>query len=380
MLPAGNAISHQRGLKGLTQEELAEKAGYSKRTIERIENGDRTKFATLEDIATVLEVSAESLISTSLSIRHGPGIEIIVRGSLGDYPQHVQDKVTQLVTELIGHGECVSVRQGSIILGYRMSRPEALRVSAAFLHGAFSGVEARDIVLYDKAASTNRPYTQVSFEQQPPFLRLAQRLADRFRNVPIVEDFQDAAATVVADLLTGDARVNRVGSIVKWFRSAVYLEAIGKSLTRSRRQTAVTFFPAADMDIAGRDLDPMTRLLQAEFWQRLTRLLLSWNDGPTVFLNGRDFYAQPVALVSLIQGESIGELSKRIDWARSRPSAYRLQKVEGRKRHRFIRTQLEIAMQTIQPLLIEYSDEFLDGVLTDLSRLDLNAHLAPLRP
>jgi WD40 repeat protein/transcriptional regulator with XRE-family HTH domain len=62
VLPNGEEILRLRAEKNLTQEDLAARAGYAKRTIENIEKGKRTKRMTLEGVAHVLGVAVEQLI------------------------------------------------------------------------------------------------------------------------------------------------------------------------------------------------------------------------------------------------------------------------------------------------------------------------------
>jgi transcriptional regulator with XRE-family HTH domain len=62
--PIGPAIVLRRSQRGWTQDGLAWRAGYSKRQIERIENGGSTKLSTIIDIAGALECRPEELIET----------------------------------------------------------------------------------------------------------------------------------------------------------------------------------------------------------------------------------------------------------------------------------------------------------------------------
>lgn len=58
----GRRIAALRVYKGLTQEELAEKAYTSKDTIRRFECGEGARLDTLQDIARALGVSLKQLI------------------------------------------------------------------------------------------------------------------------------------------------------------------------------------------------------------------------------------------------------------------------------------------------------------------------------
>ena len=63
MAKIGDAIAQARAEKGLTQSELAERAGTSQSAISQIEKGERTpSFATATQIAAALGVSMADLL------------------------------------------------------------------------------------------------------------------------------------------------------------------------------------------------------------------------------------------------------------------------------------------------------------------------------
>ncbi len=76
VLPEGSAIASLRGEAGLTQDQLAERAGYGLRTIGKIEGGHRTTAQTLAAIATVLGECLGRPISAAelLRARHQRGV------------------------------------------------------------------------------------------------------------------------------------------------------------------------------------------------------------------------------------------------------------------------------------------------------------------
>lgn len=60
--PDSSALLRIRTERGLTQDEVAIRSGYAKRTVERIEAGDRSTLATLSDVAAALDVPVNVLI------------------------------------------------------------------------------------------------------------------------------------------------------------------------------------------------------------------------------------------------------------------------------------------------------------------------------
>lgn len=69
VLPEGSAIASLRGEAGLTQDQLAERAGYGLRTIGKIEGGHRTTAQTLAAIAAVLSECLGRSISAADLLR-----------------------------------------------------------------------------------------------------------------------------------------------------------------------------------------------------------------------------------------------------------------------------------------------------------------------
>lgn len=63
VIPDGRKVRRLRKKSLLTQEELAKKAGYALRTIQRIEQGEPTYPRTLSEVAQVLETTLEDLIA-----------------------------------------------------------------------------------------------------------------------------------------------------------------------------------------------------------------------------------------------------------------------------------------------------------------------------
>src|ERR1035438_5199812 len=63
VIPNAAKIIQLRGQLGLTQEQLAVTSGYAKRTIERIESGERTRRVTLLEVASCLGIEVDSLIA-----------------------------------------------------------------------------------------------------------------------------------------------------------------------------------------------------------------------------------------------------------------------------------------------------------------------------
>lgn len=82
--PDGRAIYARRSHLGLSQQELADLAGTSKRHIGRLENGARSRFFTLKCIADVLKCSIEELHTSSIA-EHATDIADVTRQTVQDH-------------------------------------------------------------------------------------------------------------------------------------------------------------------------------------------------------------------------------------------------------------------------------------------------------
>jgi diguanylate cyclase (GGDEF)-like protein len=106
--PDGQRVRALRKGKGLTQQQLATKAGYGKRTIEHIEHGRRHKVETLRDVAGALEVDLEGILSPAPECAAGDGPGTFTGSGpplLLQTPRFVQD-VLPLVPEAPNPGKC----------------------------------------------------------------------------------------------------------------------------------------------------------------------------------------------------------------------------------------------------------------------------------
>lgn len=152
VIPNGEAVRTRRSRKGLTQEELAEKAGYSRKTIERIENGNGTSIETLENIAEILDVRVEILLMTDNVMSgdkadervSGVSLEIIVSG---DAPHEARARVGAKILQLLGEEvSCINIRLGSVVLGYAATDSQRQSLAFYFLSGKFSNEQVLDVI------------------------------------------------------------------------------------------------------------------------------------------------------------------------------------------------------------------------------------------
>lgn len=148
--PNGSRVFHLRAELALTQEELAQKAGYNKRTIERIEKSQATKMTTLCDVASVLGVDAKDLIddnerdptdTTKTENEVYEEIELVIDGDFDSFTVEEEQRFVRVLKELCGITDRVVItrrRRGSIILRLRMSKTDRDRVHKAAESGLLS--------------------------------------------------------------------------------------------------------------------------------------------------------------------------------------------------------------------------------------------------
>jgi transcriptional regulator with XRE-family HTH domain len=68
IVPNGTEIRSRREAAGLTQEGVADRAGINKRTVERIESGQRSTTTTIDKLARVLGVETKALVRASTQL------------------------------------------------------------------------------------------------------------------------------------------------------------------------------------------------------------------------------------------------------------------------------------------------------------------------
>jgi transcriptional regulator with XRE-family HTH domain len=156
--PNGEAIRTRRNRLGLTQQEVAEKAGYSKKRIEDIEKGKGTSIGLLEAVAEVLELSVDRLLlltdtnpetKAAYDDSQCPGIEIIINGTLSNLPVHVQKRIKSLVADLVGDVPFVTVREGSIRFGFEVTLEQAVLLAFRFMDGTLGSEHVIDVRVHN---------------------------------------------------------------------------------------------------------------------------------------------------------------------------------------------------------------------------------------
>ncbi len=123
--PSPDVIVRLRSMKDLTQEELGNRAGYAKRTIERIEAGSPTRISTLEAISEVLDVH----VSTLLAARERPAtsadkaiLEIQLNDEFYKSPEEAQQEIMKRILSLVKEAKVINVRYGSIVVAVEVPR------------------------------------------------------------------------------------------------------------------------------------------------------------------------------------------------------------------------------------------------------------------
>ena len=88
VLPDGVKLRQMRIAKGYTQKDLAEKAGYVKSTIERLEKGKPTHITTLKIIAQVFNLDVSSILAEE-NDKH----ELTVKTDTLNYLQPIEQSI-----------------------------------------------------------------------------------------------------------------------------------------------------------------------------------------------------------------------------------------------------------------------------------------------
>lgn len=172
----GEKVVSYRGLRGLTQEIVALRAGYSKRTIERIENSGRTQFTTIENIAEVLDVDPRELL-----LEPEDDLPAIVTVELDDEfftsPEEAQQQLLREILKIVRQAGVIRVKKGSIILTLDMTRKDARLLQEAFAQGQLAHLGVRS----------------VSFES-PPIEWDEPKLAETRSPVAVIRQYSDSVA------------------------------------------------------------------------------------------------------------------------------------------------------------------------------------------
>jgi transcriptional regulator with XRE-family HTH domain len=147
-------ICHLRHEANLTQEELAAKAGCSKRTVEKLEHGGRVIFRTVRELAEALAVDRDLLIRAtgeSELIQKGretdEWVEITINREMDDAtPEEIQAAFAEMV-RLVGKKEVriTRIREGSIICQAVWSMDDALRLAGVAVKGGLEHLSVKEL-------------------------------------------------------------------------------------------------------------------------------------------------------------------------------------------------------------------------------------------
>lgn len=137
VLANGAVIQQARRAKGWRTDDLARKAGYSKRTIENAESGKRVDMSTVADIATALGIEYASLLPSEFDdvpniVRFQFRLEADAR-QIESSP-HLKSflALLQQMTQSDGPVRLKAVREGSAILYLEMQEDGFLRLVSLF--------------------------------------------------------------------------------------------------------------------------------------------------------------------------------------------------------------------------------------------------------
>jgi diguanylate cyclase (GGDEF)-like protein len=169
----GTFVKERRIIRGWTQEDLARKAGCSKRTIENVESGKPIAVRTLHEVAQALEVSPgelrypdtrppedscqEPVPEPVESAQSGPGdeerngnicvstgvayIDIVIDRDFSSFTGEDQERFLRLFKAALGLSDDIRVlrkRPGSVVLTLELTPEEAERLYAAVKRGQFA--------------------------------------------------------------------------------------------------------------------------------------------------------------------------------------------------------------------------------------------------
>ncbi|MDR0853496.1 MAG: helix-turn-helix domain-containing protein [Clostridiales Family XIII bacterium] len=102
----GTRIRYYRKSAGLTQEQLAEKAGLHNTYIGQIERNEKNvTVRNIQKIADSLEISIEQLFSADASSKGAADPASKCYEAISNLPVNKQKRITTIISEIINYGE-----------------------------------------------------------------------------------------------------------------------------------------------------------------------------------------------------------------------------------------------------------------------------------
>jgi transcriptional regulator with XRE-family HTH domain len=148
----GEAIRLRRESLGLTQDELAERAGINKRTVERIEAGQGTKTSTICKIARALTIEPEVLCRASTPLQ--PVVWFIgsYSGQTNEQQSIISSLLPRLATGLIRFGIRLVCGESTMLVELAKEYRAALPRDCPFpcpvvLFGKLRGIDLRQLFM-----------------------------------------------------------------------------------------------------------------------------------------------------------------------------------------------------------------------------------------
>jgi transcriptional regulator with XRE-family HTH domain len=134
--PDGERVVELRGRNGLSQLRLARKAGYSKKTIERVEKSLPTSISTMDAIAGVFKVEVTLLLKVTTWGNPGHArVQLVVDEKLFSSPEEAKRELGEKLYHMLLVANCVEVHLHSIELIYELTLEDALRLLRAVERG-----------------------------------------------------------------------------------------------------------------------------------------------------------------------------------------------------------------------------------------------------
>jgi len=163
----GPRVVDLRSKLGWNQQELAEKAGCSKSTVARIEDGKPTILRNIQYVATALQVEIGALLmheSAASQVENGIehdldenelAIELVINRNFDEFSEPEQKRLLAAIKELIGiHGDIrvLRKRRGSVKLTIKLTEKQADDVLWAAKSGSLEALGIVDALLPERSA------------------------------------------------------------------------------------------------------------------------------------------------------------------------------------------------------------------------------------